>query len=179
MSRKFSLSLLASASFIGAGFDPAMAIDAVTPYVEPAVIYAQPPAQRPPMQRAVYAERPSMGGGFIEFLFGDGPAQPGGARPPNYSYEARRPLLPPMEPQPRGADPQDQAVDAGRPTMDPRYQPQPVDYTGNEAAGTIVIDTPNKFLYLVQGGVHDGHSFFAVMVLTPDQVKPGRPTPMP
>src|SRR5437899_10287056 len=29
------------------------------------------------------------------------------------------------------------------------------------------------------GGVQAGHSFFAEIVLTPDQVKPGRPTPMP
>jgi len=27
------------------------------------------------------------------------------------------------------------------------------------------------------GGVHAGHSFFAEICLTPDQVKPGRPTP--
>src|ERR1700736_1975947 len=29
------------------------------------------------------------------------------------------------------------------------------------------------------GGVHAGHSFFAEICLTPDQVNPGRPTPMP
>jgi lipoprotein-anchoring transpeptidase ErfK/SrfK len=33
----------------------------------------------------------------------------------------------------------------------PRYEKQIVDYDGREAAGTIVIDTPSKFLYLVQG----------------------------
>jgi lipoprotein-anchoring transpeptidase ErfK/SrfK len=31
------------------------------------------------------------------------------------------------------------------------YQRQTVNYDGGQAAGTIVIDTPNKFLYLVQG----------------------------
>ena len=36
--------------------------------------------------------------------------------------------------------------------MDPRYLRQEVDYHGTEAPGTIVIDTPNKFLYLVEGG---------------------------
>ena len=34
--------------------------------------------------------------------------------------------------------------------MDPRYLPQVVSYDGKHAPGTIVIDTPNKFLYLVQ-----------------------------
>src|SRR5258705_12644459 len=29
------------------------------------------------------------------------------------------------------------------------------------------------------GGVHAGHSFLAEIDLMPDQVKPGRPTPMP
>ena len=36
--------------------------------------------------------------------------------------------------------------------IDPRYLRQEVDYHGTEAPGTIVIDTPNKFLYLVEGG---------------------------
>lgn len=36
--------------------------------------------------------------------------------------------------------------------LDPMYLPQVVDYSGPHRAGTIVIDTPNKFLYLVEGG---------------------------
>lgn len=32
-----------------------------------------------------------------------------------------------------------------------RFEKQMVEYDGNHAAGTIVIDTPNKYLYLVQG----------------------------
>lgn len=32
-----------------------------------------------------------------------------------------------------------------------RFEKQVVDYDGGHGAGTIVIDTPNKFLYLVQG----------------------------
>ncbi len=35
--------------------------------------------------------------------------------------------------------------------MDPIYRRQEVDYNGPHGAGTIVIDTPHKFLYLVQG----------------------------
>jgi lipoprotein-anchoring transpeptidase ErfK/SrfK len=35
--------------------------------------------------------------------------------------------------------------------LDAKYLPQTVDYSGPHRAGTIVIDTPNKFLYLVEG----------------------------
>lgn len=36
--------------------------------------------------------------------------------------------------------------------MNPLYLPQDVAYDGPEKAGTIIIDTDNKFLYLVQSG---------------------------
>ena len=49
------------------------------------------------------------------------------------------------------ADPQADAVDPRQHPFDPKYEKQLVDYSGKESAGTIVIDTPNKFLYLVQG----------------------------
>jgi lipoprotein-anchoring transpeptidase ErfK/SrfK len=38
------------------------------------------------------------------------------------------------------------------PQMDPIYLPQEVEYHGPEKAGTIVIDTTQNFLYLVQAG---------------------------
>jgi lipoprotein-anchoring transpeptidase ErfK/SrfK len=42
-------------------------------------------------------------------------------------------------------------VDAiGHPPVDPKFDRQVVAYTGEEQPGTIIIDTPNKFLYLVQ-----------------------------
>jgi lipoprotein-anchoring transpeptidase ErfK/SrfK len=87
--------------------------------------------------RVAYSDRSNMGGGFIEFLFGGGS-----------SY--RQDGLPPMDPRQRGYSP-DQAVEAARPGFDPKYEKQLVDYDGKETAGTLVIDTPNKFLYLVQG----------------------------
>lgn len=36
--------------------------------------------------------------------------------------------------------------------VDPRFLRQQVPYVTHEPAGTIVIDTPNRYLYLVQGG---------------------------
>jgi lipoprotein-anchoring transpeptidase ErfK/SrfK len=36
--------------------------------------------------------------------------------------------------------------------LDARYRRQVVDWRGPHAPGTVVIDTPSKFLYLVQSG---------------------------
>lgn len=52
--------------------------------------------------------------------------------------------------------PQTAASTAGEPTSDveaepdPEFRRQEVDYTGPEAPGTIVIDTPDRFLFLVE-----------------------------
>jgi lipoprotein-anchoring transpeptidase ErfK/SrfK len=46
--------------------------------------------------------------------------------------------------------PQDQADEDAQ--LDPRLQRQVVDYSSNEAPGTIVIDTPHTYLYYVLGG---------------------------
>jgi lipoprotein-anchoring transpeptidase ErfK/SrfK len=42
--------------------------------------------------------------------------------------------------------------DAASPAADPKYDRQLVDYAGNEKPGTIIIDTPHFFLYLVLDG---------------------------
>ena len=145
------LALLASASCLVGGISGAAAVEAGLA-AEPAVIYADQPAQRP--VRTAYAERSTMGGGFIEFLFGDGPPQGGRyQQQPGYqsqpSYEQRRPLLPPMGPQ-QAMRQQDDVNGPARPAFDPKFEKQLVDYHGKETPGTIVVDTPNKFLFLVQ-----------------------------
>jgi lipoprotein-anchoring transpeptidase ErfK/SrfK len=141
MFKKLSLALVGGACFLGAGIYPAAAIDAAA-LRDPTVIYANQPAQPAPVRTAS-----NMGGGFIEFLFGDGLAQaPAYQRQPIYQqqpyYGSPRPLLP--------ADPQQEAFDPAQRPFDPRYEKQLVDYSGHERGGTIVVDTPNKFLYLVQ-----------------------------
>src|SRR5216684_1320891 len=114
MFKTMSLALLAGASFLGAGLHPAAAIE-LAPLSGPNAIYADQSVQRPAAPvRTAYAERSNMGGGFIEFLFGDG------------------------------------AIQGERYQQQPSYEKQLVDYHGKEGAGTIVVDTPNKFLYLVQ-----------------------------
>ena len=151
MSGKFSLALLASVSCLCFA-DQAAAIDA-SPTVEPAVIYAREPAQPAPM-RTAYAERSQMGGGFIEFLFGDAPQGGRYQQQPAYQqqpeYGGRRSLLPPMDPQ-QSMRPQEEASEPAQRPLDPKYEKQVVEYHGRESAGTIVVDTPNKFLFLVQG----------------------------
>jgi lipoprotein-anchoring transpeptidase ErfK/SrfK len=72
--------------------------------------------------------RGRYGGGFIEALLTAGAAQ----------------------------QPQTAASTAGEPTSDvegepePKFRRQEVDYAGPEAPGTIVVDTPDRFLFLVE-----------------------------
>jgi lipoprotein-anchoring transpeptidase ErfK/SrfK len=143
-----SLALLAGASLLVAGSHQALAIDAA-PLADPTIIYAGRPAPAP--VRTAYAERSNMGGGLIEFLFGDGPNQ-GYPREPMYQPQpayGSRSMLPPMDPQQSMLPQQEQDL-AQRP-FDPRFEKQMVDYHGKEGPGTIVVDTPNKYLFLVQG----------------------------
>src|ERR1700722_13338590 len=97
MSNRMYLALLAGASFLGSG-NQAMANEAA-PVSEPAVIYADQSAQRPaaPMRMAS-AERSNMGGGFIEFLFGDATYQ-GDRYRQQPSYPSQRPLFAPEQQQ--------------------------------------------------------------------------------
>jgi lipoprotein-anchoring transpeptidase ErfK/SrfK len=145
MIKEISLALLASASCLAANLHPAAAIEAA----EPAVIYAGQTPQQPAPLRTASAERAGMGGGFIEFLFSDG--QSGRRYQPQPSYDSRRLLLPPMDPQ-QSMRRQEDAIEPAHPSFDPKFEKQMVEYHGREGAGTIVVDTPNKFLFLVQGG---------------------------
>ncbi len=106
----------------------------------------------------------NLGGGFIEFVFG------GAAREPMI----QRPFQPLPEPYSRGYQPgqpdeeaqqaaltqlssNDPATfapssqgDMAHPPVDPKYDRQLVDFKSEEKPGTIVIDTPHHFLFLVQ-----------------------------
>jgi lipoprotein-anchoring transpeptidase ErfK/SrfK len=150
MFKTMSFALLVGASCFAA-IDQAAAIDAA-PSQQPTVIYAGPPAQPAPT-RVAYVDQPRMGGGFIEFLFGDGPGRGGYPQRPLYQqqpsyYEPQR-AMPPQQATPEQE--QEEAYEATQRPLDPKYEKQLVDYDGKEKSGTIVIDTPNKFLYLVQG----------------------------
>ena len=102
----------------------------------PTVVTAQLQQQAPPDR------------GFFEQLFGNG-------APPSRRDSQQWFGPPPEQNDYRGygnaaVDPRmDQERYDGR--MDPRFLRQEVAYSGREAPGTIVIDTPNHFLYLVEG----------------------------
>ena len=104
----------------------------------------------PPMVVMVPAQPPmraALGGGFIEFLFGERGPQPRVASPPPNLYPA--PPQPTYINAPTQVDPMLEPPSTAQ-QMDPRYLRQEVAYAGKEEPGTIVIDTPNHFLYLVE-----------------------------
>jgi lipoprotein-anchoring transpeptidase ErfK/SrfK len=72
-----------------------------------------------------------LGGGFLEFLFSGGATD--GAPP------AARPAYAPAGPQ-------------GEWRVDSRYARQLVPYVGEERPGTVIIDTPQRLLYLIEPG---------------------------
>jgi lipoprotein-anchoring transpeptidase ErfK/SrfK len=146
MFRIMSFALLVGASCLVA-IDRAAAIDSAG-FQQPTVIYGAPPAQPAPT-RAAYVAPSRMGGGFIEFLFGDGQGRGYQQRP---IYQQQPSYYEPQGLAPEQAMPdQEDASDNTQRPLDPKYEKQLVDYDGKEKPGTLVIDTPNKFLYLVQG----------------------------
>jgi lipoprotein-anchoring transpeptidase ErfK/SrfK len=99
--------------------------------------------------QAGYAPPPppqSNGGGFFGALFGHPMAQPSTYQPAAPDYQTD-----PQAGGQQGFAPSGQG-DMANYQIDPKYDRQTVDYSGDEQPGTIVIDTPNKYLYLVEGG---------------------------
>jgi lipoprotein-anchoring transpeptidase ErfK/SrfK len=166
MRRVFVSALVLSALSVPAGTVWAGPLQLTLDYAPPpdqngAAAQPQPPPQ--PQQRVAQPQS-NLGGGFIQFLFG------GAAREPMI----QRPFQPLPEPYPRGYQPgqpdeeaqqaalsqlssNDPATfapssqgDMAHPAVDPKYDRQLVDYNSEEKPGTIVIDTPHHFLFLVQ-----------------------------
>lgn len=156
MIRNMSFALLAGAVSFSASSLQALAFEDDLP-PEPRVLYAQQTSTPPMPIRVAYNERSNMGGGLIEFLFSGGQSGDPNYQAPRYEQRYQqmpsRGGLPPMDPQYRYEMRQGEMdVEPGRPGMDPKYEKQLVEYDGKHTPGSIVIDTPNKFLYLVQGG---------------------------
>ncbi len=118
---------------------------------------AQLQPQTPPMVVMVPAQevRGNFGGGFIEFLFSD---QPRRQQMPQQQH-----IAPPQGGYQYGGQGVQQVYANANPRIDPMLEPpghavdpelerQVVDYQGKEEPGTIVIDTPRYFLYLVESG---------------------------
>jgi lipoprotein-anchoring transpeptidase ErfK/SrfK len=142
----------------------------------PVAVPMPPPAMPEPVQVQQANSPANFGGGFIEFLFrGSIQPQPGSQYQVQPQYAPQQPQQPPQtEPVTYGPDPEDPGyrdpilrsprhsvpsavpqstprVDPARYQINPRFLKQTVSYKGTEPAGTIIIDTPNKHLYLIQG----------------------------
>lgn len=119
----------------------------------PLVSTSSPPSPDASPVRMASAS-PNLGGGFIEFLFGGGRDIPSRAPSADYPYGNRYPgtMSEPDEP---AAAPFSRhpgvSSDPVRPAIDPKFRRQLVDYDGPEQPGTVIINTRERFLYLVQG----------------------------
>jgi lipoprotein-anchoring transpeptidase ErfK/SrfK len=126
-----------------------------------AVFAAPPPAEPPPVRTAAAQ---NYGGGFLEMLF----RGPGGPPPDQRSYQSGSdrtyqpesgPMMAPSyrQSRPEAIDPDYDRMGSGMPSsatrrsgLDPRFEPQEVPYNGSERSGTIIINTRERLLYLVQ-----------------------------
>ena len=102
------------------------------------------PAPRAHARSAMRPIRVNRGGGFIEFLFSGVPR--GGAALQSDPIDAagtRQPYRRQQEASLEAAQPE-------RRPIDPKFLKQIVAYHGPEKPGTIIIDTPQRFLFLVQ-----------------------------
>jgi lipoprotein-anchoring transpeptidase ErfK/SrfK len=116
--------------------------------------YAAPapaPAYVVPAPTAVPALSSESHGGFLEAIFGGPTLQAHVYQPfaPQYQTPVTQPTVinnpvPAYTPSSQG--------DMSNYPIDPQFQRQVVDYRTDEKPGTIVIDTPSKFLYLVEDG---------------------------
>jgi lipoprotein-anchoring transpeptidase ErfK/SrfK len=111
---------------------------AVSPYRSTNPVPSRTYAQASPVRQGP-ANGPNLGGGFFEALFGGL-----GNRNAPQRYEA----TPRYEPNYATAP----SADPAQPAVDRRYLKQEVHYDGREKPGTIIIDTNEKLLYLVQDG---------------------------
>jgi lipoprotein-anchoring transpeptidase ErfK/SrfK len=124
-------------------------------YAPPAQTYAAPapqPIATPQTVAAAQGAPAQNHGGFLAAIFG-GPtidvptsrlylSAPGSQTP--------QPQAQPVAPAPVVASAN--ANDMSAYPIDPKFDRQVVAYDGEEKPGTVIIDTPNKFLYLVDDG---------------------------
>lgn len=128
------------------------------PYPQPYYAPARPAP--PPMVVVAQPQRmqSDLGGGFIEAVFGGGSDRRQGYAPLPQQHYVAPPQTYYGNPEPVQQVYANTGPIVGDPLpprdypINPIYERQEVAYTGNEEPGTIVIDTPNKFLYLVQPG---------------------------
>jgi lipoprotein-anchoring transpeptidase ErfK/SrfK len=163
MRRAFASARLASAFVVPAGtvwagplqLTPSAYVASRSGDVAPQPVAAQPQGY------GQGAQQPNLGGGFIQFLFGNAPREatvPRAYQPNSDEQAYQRGYQQDYGTQQQAAlynaAPQNFAPlsqgDMAHPPVDPKFDRQEVDYRSSEKPGTIVIDTPNHFLYLVE-----------------------------
>ena len=158
MTNRVDPTLLACAFLLSFAFGQASANEAGF-VSEPIASRGDQSPERPlfPQPRVSSRERSNPAGGFIEFVFGERPGRGDryraqGAYQQQPSYQPQRVMVLPWEGQQTGSPQYGQPYvgEPVRPAFDPKYEKQIIEYHGKESPGTIVIDTANKFLYLVQ-----------------------------
>ena len=128
-------------------------------------------AQADAGRQLAYTDQPGRRGGFLQYLVGRGGAPPAAraAQPAAQYQQAPRPRglfqsfqwapAPAYQAAPQQSAAYDPAAGAAPSglghvahAVDPQFDRQVVAYDGNEEPGTIIIDTPHFFLYLVEDG---------------------------
>ncbi len=121
-------------------------------YYAPPVQYGPPPSQ-PAYAPPVESQGPDLGGGFIEFIFSGGQTRHGrpAYQPQPAPPMASQAMMPPIQSDYMYAPP---VVQASLPPpevmIDPQYLKQEVAYAGDEKPGTVIINTPERMLYLIE-----------------------------
>jgi lipoprotein-anchoring transpeptidase ErfK/SrfK len=144
--RHFAVSLAGSVLMAVSG--AALADPTVIPGIGPQTSSGVPSAYSVPQTNAAAPAAGNLGGGFIELLVTGHDPTPG----PSYNRPSPDHAYAPAQTGSMVAR-YDRDAQPHR-TIDPIYRRQEVDYTGSEKPGTILVDTPNKFLFLVQRGGH-------------------------
>ncbi len=112
-------------------------------------------AERPPMEITPPTGAPPPGGYPPPASYSP-PPQPGTAYvPPGAIYPPPPPGAGVPQPPPggiAGLPPEDQPEVSPPKELPPQFRRQMVDYPSSEPAGTIIIDTPHTYLYLILGG---------------------------
>jgi lipoprotein-anchoring transpeptidase ErfK/SrfK len=149
--------LMVSATWVALDTQSAVASQnlVVIPGVGPGGYNVAPGPGAAPVVAAPAATQGTYGGGFLEFLINGG----SGASPVNVA-PVQRAVAPAYGAPPSPAYAHFEGYNASTPDavsvaprpVDGEFERQVVDYGGGERPGTIIIDTPQKFLFLIEPG---------------------------
>ncbi len=117
--------------------------------------YRAPPAQPSASGQQAYASaQPQQARGFLSAFIGDRTGSVQGASAPAAQYQQQAQPRPQQVAfgYPAPAYAPSSYGDMSRPNADPRYDRQLVEYRGEATPGTIIVDTPHFFLYLIVPG---------------------------